>query len=108
MTFVDAITGEILYTFNMTEYRAVGISDNGEEIYICKKDEYYIYLTVFCEPMDAKEFFENAMACGGNWSNMLLSGIKVNYPKIYDVMPDREYSFDELISLIHFCGVQFD
>ncbi len=38
-------------------------------------------------------------ACGGNWSRMIMTGIKKRWPDYYDSMPDRSYSFFELIDI---------
>ena len=40
-------------------------------------------------PLTMKRFLDNCTACGGNWGGMLLSGIKVLYPDVWDAIPDN-------------------
>jgi hypothetical protein len=39
-------------------------------------------------PMSMNEFLSHCTACGGNWSGMLLSGIKALCPEVWDAIPD--------------------
>jgi len=59
-------------------------------------------------------FLSNCTACGGNWTQMFLTGIKACWPSIYDAMPDWSYEFDEVCFIVEtlcsdkdttFCGV---
>lgn len=53
-------------------------------------------------PMTLKEFVSHCTACGGNWTAMLLSGLKeVNKP-LWDSIPnDKEFTFEELIGFLY-------
>lgn len=54
--------------------------------------------------MTFKQFLEKCTACGGNWTAMLMSGIKEVAPEIYEGMPDRSFSFDEICFIVnHLC-----
>lgn len=33
-------------------------------------------------------FLDHCVACGGNWTAMIMSGIKELYPKVYDAIPE--------------------
>lgn len=43
---------------------------------------------------------KHAVACGGDWTSMLLSAIRYGLPDIYKSMPDKEYSFIEVWNII--------
>jgi len=45
-------------------------------------------------------FLPQCTLCGGNWAAMLMSGIKYWLPEVYDAMPERRYSFDELANIV--------
>lgn len=110
MKFIDSMTGEILESIKLNEYIAVGVFD-GDVMVIKKEEEYLHYAFEYSldrEDMSYDEFLENCLACGGNWSNMILSGIRAIFPNVYDAMPDREYSFIELIEIIEMCGVKIE
>jgi sucrose-6-phosphate hydrolase SacC (GH32 family) len=54
--------------------------------------------------MKRQEFLQQCSACGGNWTAMIMSGIKEMAPEVYDAMPDREYDFDEVVFISnHLC-----
>lgn len=36
---------------------------------------------------NSKGFLEHCYACGGNWGQMLLTGIQKLYPNVYEVIP---------------------
>lgn len=40
------------------------------------------------------------VACGGNWSAMLMSAIEHGLPKVFEAMEDRSFDFSELFGLI--------
>lgn len=40
------------------------------------------------------------VACGGNWTAMLLSAIKNGMPDVYAKMESRNYEFVELLKII--------
>ena len=46
--------------------------------------------------MTLNTFMEHCTAFGGNWTAMLMHGIKKVDPEVYDQMPDRDYAFDEV------------
>ena len=53
------------------------------------------------------EFLENCIACGGNWSGMLLTGIRQLWPEVYAAIPQRigNNSFPALCNVLVLCGV---
>lgn len=54
--------------------------------------------------MTLNEFLNHCTACGGNWTAMIMSGIKEVAPKVYAEMPDRSYEFDEVCFIAnHLC-----
>lgn len=51
--------------------------------------------------MSMSEYLSNhCTACGGNWTQMLMSGIKSTFPKLWDSMPDKTYSFDAVCAVL--------
>lgn len=51
--------------------------------------------------MSVQEFIsKHGIACGGNWSQMLMSSIRRGLPKVYSKMVDRPYEFEELMAII--------
>lgn len=56
--------------------------------------------------MKFSEFLEHCTACGGNWTAMLMTGIKEVFPEVYDKMEDRRYNFIEVTNILKDkCGV---
>ena len=54
--------------------------------------------------MTFDEFLRHCDACGGNWTAMLISGIKTVAPGVYEQMPDMNYSFDDVVFIVnHLC-----
>lgn len=51
------------------------------------------------------DFLNKCTACGGNWSAMLMSGIREVYPDYYKAMPERAYDFGELFDICAALGV---
>jgi hypothetical protein len=43
---------------------------------------------------------QHAVACGGDWSAMLMSAIKSGLPEVFQKMEDRSWSFVELFEVI--------
>lgn len=43
---------------------------------------------------------KDCAACGGNWTAMILSGIKKRWPEYYETMPDKSYSFAEAVEIM--------
>lgn len=52
--------------------------------------------------MNAKEFLnKHCMACGGNWTAMLLSGIKSAFPSVWESLDEKkEYTFSEVAHIL--------
>lgn len=48
------------------------------------------------------ELIGKSTACGGNWTAMLITGIKACAPELYEAMPDVSYDF---ITIGHLCNV---
>lgn len=42
------------------------------------------------------EAMKHAIACGGNWTRMLLTVIQNAWPEIWDTMPNRSFEFNEI------------
>lgn len=54
--------------------------------------------------MTLDEFMNKCTACGGNWTQMIMTGIKAVAPTIYEEMPNRSYEFDEVCFIAnHLC-----
>lgn len=54
--------------------------------------------------MTFDQFLEQCTSCGGNLSAMLMTGIKVVAPDVYEQMPQRSYDFSELSFIVsHLC-----
>ena len=45
-------------------------------------------------------FLKQCTLCDGNWAATLMSGIQYWMPEVYDAMPERDYSIDELTNII--------
>lgn len=58
--------------------------------------------------MKFSEFLKQCSACGGNWTAMLMTGIKTVFPEHYAQMEDKEYDFSDLINELIICGVIMD
>ena len=58
--------------------------------------------------MTGKEFLNNCTACGGNWTAMLLTGIKCCFPKEYEAMEDKTYSIEEVLQITEKLGVDWN
>ena len=55
--------------------------------------------------MTLDTFMKHCTACGGNWTAMIMTGIKKVAPEVYDQMPDRTYEFDEVCFIAnHLCS----
>ena len=55
--------------------------------------------------MTFTEFLSHCTACGGNWTAMLLTGIKKCFPEYYNKMEDKPYEFNEVCNIIKQLGV---
>lgn len=47
------------------------------------------------------ELIGKATACGGNWTRMLITGIKACAPELYDALPDVSYDFVTIAQLVN-------
>lgn len=59
------------------------------------------------EYMTADNFFDNCIACGGNWTGMLLTGIKKLFPSVWEVIPNDmgKNAFNCLCYTLILCNV---
>lgn len=57
--------------------------------------------------MPVIEFLDHCIACGGNWSGMLLTGIKELFPTVWDLIPEDmgRQSYACLCNVLLLCGV---
>lgn len=53
------------------------------------------------------KFLDECIACGGNWTGMILSGIKSLRPELYAAVPDYmgERAFKTLLDTLLYLGV---
>jgi len=59
-----------------------------------------------CKAMKLDEFVqEHCTACGGNWTRMLMTGIKEKFPDTWDTMEDRTYELSEIIEILKRLGI---
>lgn len=58
-------------------------------------------------PMTFGQFLDHCTVCGGNWSGMLLTGIRRLWPEVWDVIPDNmgRNSYITLCNLLILLGV---
>lgn len=78
-----------------------------------KVEEELIQLSInankYRKPISFTDFTKYCDACGGDWSNMLLTGIKKLYPDFYAIIPNNLLlSFFQLAELLMVLGVDFD
>lgn len=54
------------------------------------------------------DFLKHCTACGGDWGQMLLTGIKALWPTVYDAIPDDMgvNAFSALIHVLVLCDVE--
>ena len=59
------------------------------------------------KPMTFTQFLDNCIACGGNWGNMLLTGIDKLWPNVWEAIPDDMgvQAWGCLCSVLVLCGV---
>ena len=55
----------------------------------------------------SKQFLDHCIACGGDWGQMLLSGVKELYPEIWDLIPDNmgTFAFACIVDVLILLGV---
>lgn len=53
------------------------------------------------------EFLKSCYACGGDWGQLLLTGIRALFPETYEAIPDNMglYAFAALCNVLTLCGV---
>jgi hypothetical protein len=57
--------------------------------------------------MTMKEFLTHCTACGGNWTAMMLSGIKKLFPEYWNSLPDdTEFDFSTVMKMLDDLGVK--
>ena len=56
---------------------------------------------------NSKDFLDHCIACGGNWSGMLLTGIQKLYPTVWEAIPNDMGAshFACICSVLVLCGV---
>ena len=54
------------------------------------------------------DFLKHCTACGGDWGQMLLTGIKALWPSVYDAIPDYMgvNVFSALLNVLILCDVE--
>ena len=50
--------------------------------------------------MTFKEFLGHCTAQGGNWTKMLMTGIKEVFPEYWEAMPDKTYEFQDILQIL--------
>ena len=55
--------------------------------------------------MTGKEFLGQCNACGGNWTAMILSGIKKCFPEDYEKLTEGVIRFDDCIKVLEKHGL---
>ena len=81
---LEELADKPLHKLTEEEFLAVMWGENGIRLI----DDYYNgELPNF--DMSMKEFLSHCTACGGNWSGMLLTGIRELSPIIYSEIPDE-------------------
>ena len=58
--------------------------------------------------MTVREFFDECLACGGNWSSSWLSGVKRLRPEVWDAIPSNmgKNSWETIMLLLTYLGVR--
>ena len=66
--------------------------------------EYIKTLNVTPQPMD--NFLNHCTTCGGDWGDLLLSGLKELYPTIWELIPENMgiFGFAALCEIINLLG----
>lgn len=52
-----------------------------------------------------EDFINHCTACGGNWTAMIITGIKEIFPLTYAALPDVNYAFEDVCNVIYTLGV---
>lgn len=55
-----------------------------------------------------QEFLTHCTACGGDWGNMFLSGVKALYPDVWNSIPDKMgvFSFVGIMATLNYLGIK--
>ena len=85
---------------------------NNEEFLIANWKENGVAIVMYIDtlnptPMTMKAFLTHCTTCGGNWSGMLLTGIKELYPTIWNLIPDNMgiFSFNCLSIVLNLLNI---
>lgn len=64
--------------------------------------------TLDITPKSLDSFWKHCIACGGDWSAMILTGIKELYPEIWDMIPDKmgKFAFSVLCEVLNLLGYE--
>ena len=93
------ITYEMIKQAQEQIISAWGIDKGSEIIALCHKQTRF--------NGNSKHFLGYCTACGGDWGQMLLTGIQKLYPMVYEAIPDKMglYPFTTLCATLLLCGV---
>lgn len=50
--------------------------------------------------MTFDEFLGGCFMQGGNWTKMLMTGIKNLFPDYWEQMPDKTYEFEDIVEIL--------
>ena len=85
---------------------------NNEEFLIANWKENGVAIVMYIDtlnptPMTMKAFLTHCTTCGGNWSGMLLTGIKELYPTVWNLIPDNMgiFSFNCLSIVLNLLNI---
>lgn len=86
---------------------------NWSKIIIALWKESGIKVSEECDKADKfsgefKDFLTHCTACGGDWGNMLLSGIKELYPDVWNAIPDSMgvHAFVGIVATLNALGIK--
>lgn len=51
--------------------------------------------------ISVEKFLDNCFVQGGNWTKMLMTGIQNLFPEYYEQMPDKNYSFEDIVNILN-------
>lgn len=81
-----------------------------EDILLRRWGEDFIKVIQRAEPLNmaCHEFFNECIACGGNWSASWLSGVKRLRHEVWDAIPENmgENSWESIMLLLTYLGVK--
>lgn len=84
---------------NLDQIVAAGVECFNDITDDCFRD--LMKATAFSVLNELRENFikKDCTACGGNWTAMILTGIKRRWPEYYESLPDRSYTFFEVVNI---------